>query len=84
MAARQATRELVKLIPFVGSVAGSVLAAASTFALGKSFCYYYREVHQGHIPPAHELRHYYHEQLNLARHAWRAAEANGKMTRSEG
>ena len=70
MVARQATRELVKLIPFAGSVAGSVLAAASTFALGKAFCYYYRAVHQGHVPRAVELRHYYREQLSLAERSW--------------
>src|SRR5262249_31921859 len=51
---RQAVRGLVKLIPgvgtVVGSVAGGALAGASTFALGKAFCYYYRAVHEGHVP----------------------------------
>jgi uncharacterized protein (DUF697 family) len=40
MAVRQAIRETMKLIPYVGSVAGGALAGASTFALGKAFCYY--------------------------------------------
>jgi uncharacterized protein (DUF697 family) len=71
---RQAGRELIKLIPFVGpvvgSVAGGALAGASTFALGKAFCYYYRVVHQGHIPNTADLRKYYKEQLSLAEKAW--------------
>lgn len=66
MATRQAARELVKFIPYVGSVAGAVLAGASTFALGKAFCFYYSAVHQGHVPQPEELRRYYQEQLKLA------------------
>src|SRR5262245_56784268 len=67
---RQAVREVVKFIPVVGSVAGGALAGASTFALGKAFCYYYRAVHQGHVPKAEDLRRYYNEQLTLAERAW--------------
>jgi uncharacterized protein (DUF697 family) len=74
MLVRQAGRELLKLVPFVGPVVGSVaagaLAGASTFALGKAFCYYYRVVHQGHIPKTEDLRKYYKEQLSIAEKAW--------------
>jgi uncharacterized protein (DUF697 family)/predicted GTPase len=69
---RQAVREVAKLVPVVGSVAGGALAAASTFALGKAFCFYYRAVHQGHVPRPEELRHYYKEQLAEAEKLWRA------------
>jgi uncharacterized protein (DUF697 family) len=69
--ARQAVREVVKFVPYVGSVAGAVLAGASTFALGKAFCYYYAAVHRGHVPPPEELRQYYKEQLALAEQWWR-------------
>jgi uncharacterized protein (DUF697 family) len=69
--ARQAVREMVKIIPYVGSVAGGALAGASTFALGKAFCYYYRAVHQGHIPKAEDLKRYYHEQLTTAQRMWK-------------
>src|SRR5205823_3061104 len=72
MLLRQASREVVKLIPYVGSVAGGMVAGASTFALGKAFCYYYRAVHQGHVPQAEDLRRYYQEQLTLAEHAWKS------------
>jgi uncharacterized protein (DUF697 family) len=67
---RQAVRELVKFIPYVGSVAGYALAGASTFALGKAFCYYYSAVHKGHVPNPEDLRRYYHEQLAVAEKHW--------------
>jgi len=67
---RQATREVAKVIPVVGSVAGGALAGASTFALGKAFCYYFQAVHQGHVPKAEDLRRYYHEQLTQAEKLW--------------
>jgi uncharacterized protein (DUF697 family) len=75
--ARQATREVVKFIPFVGSVAAGALAGASTFALGKAFCYYYRAVHQGHVPKPDDLRRYYKEQLALAQQSWTKLHGNG-------
>jgi uncharacterized protein (DUF697 family) len=76
---RQATRmtvvELLKLIPFVGSVMGAVAGAAvawaSTYALGKAFCYYYRRVHQGHVPQTEDLKRYYKEQLAQAEQLWK-------------
>jgi uncharacterized protein (DUF697 family) len=71
---RQGTRMLLKFIPFLGpvlgSVAGGALAGASTFALGKAFCYYCQAVHQGHVPSSADLRRYYKEQLALAERSW--------------
>ena len=72
-AARQAVRELVKIVPVVGSAAGAALAWASTYALGRAFCEYYQEVHQGHVPTAEELKRYYEEQLTLAKKHWTVA-----------
>jgi uncharacterized protein (DUF697 family)/predicted GTPase len=68
---RQAVREVAKLLPVVGSVAGGALAGASTFALGKAFCFYYSAVHEGHVPRPEELRRYYKEQLAEAEQLWR-------------
>jgi uncharacterized protein (DUF697 family) len=72
---RQAGRGLLKLIPGVGSVVGSLtcatLAGASTFALGKAFCYYYRAVHRGHVPQATDLRRYFHQQFLQAEEAFK-------------
>jgi uncharacterized protein (DUF697 family)/predicted GTPase len=70
MLVRQAIREVVKFIPVVGSVAGGALAGASTFALGKAFCYYYSAVHQGHVPKPEDLRRFYREQLAQAEAVW--------------
>lgn len=68
--ARTAVRQVMKLIPGVGSAAGATLAAASTFALGKAFCRYYEDVHEGHVPDAAKLKSYYHEQLTEAHRQW--------------
>jgi uncharacterized protein (DUF697 family) len=70
MLVRQASREIMKLIPYVGSVAGGALAGSSTFALGKAFCFYFSAVHEGHVPKAEEVRRYYQDQLTRAGQAW--------------
>lgn len=71
---RQAGRSLLKLIPGLGSVFGSVaggaLAAGSTYALGMAFCYYYRVILEGQSPDPEKLREYYKEQLSEAQAAW--------------
>ena len=64
--ARQAVREVAKLIPYVGSVAGAAVAWASTYALGRAFCLYYQEVCAGHVPDAQALKKFYHEQYTAA------------------
>jgi hypothetical protein len=55
----------------VGAAAGAALAGASTYALGKAFCYYYRRVHQGHVPKPEDLQRYYKEQLSAAEQFWK-------------
>lgn len=71
---RQAGRALIKVIPglgtILGSVAGGALAGASTYALGKAFCYYYRAVLEGHAPDPADLRRYYQAELQQAEQAW--------------
>jgi uncharacterized protein (DUF697 family) len=80
---RQAAREVVKFIPFVSSVAGAVMAGASTLALGKAFCYYYSAVHEGHVPQPEELRRYYNEQLMQAEKAWAAIRRGEKNSKRQ-
>jgi len=79
---RQAGRGLLKFIPFLGPVLGSVasgaLAGASTFALGKAFCYYYQAVHEGHVPSTEDLRRYYRQELAVAEQAWQRMTGAGK------
>lgn len=67
---RQGVRELAKFVPVVGSLAGAALAGASTYALGQAFCFYYRSVHEGHVPNPADLRRYYDEQLARAEAVW--------------
>jgi uncharacterized protein (DUF697 family) len=67
---RQASRSALKFIPFVGSVVGAAVAGASTYAVGRAFCYYYSAVLKGHVPKADDLRRYYHEQLEKAERHW--------------
>jgi uncharacterized protein (DUF697 family) len=67
---RQAIRSLTKIIPFFGSVAAGALAGASTYALGRAFCHYYRAVHQGHVPRPEDLRKYYEEELARVQQSW--------------
>jgi len=68
--ARQAIREVAKLIPFVGSVIGAAVAWASTYALGRAFCYYYQAYCEGHVPDAQSLKRFYHEQYDAAKQRW--------------
>jgi uncharacterized protein (DUF697 family) len=67
---RQAARELSKVIPVVGTVTSAALAGASTYALGRAFCYYYQEVHEGHLPTAEEMKHFFTAQLAQAKDLW--------------
>jgi uncharacterized protein (DUF697 family) len=69
--ARQAIREVVKFIPYVGSAAGSAMAWGTTYALGRAFCLYYQEVHDGHVPDAARLKRFYQDQLAEAERRWR-------------
>ncbi|HEX5269824.1 MAG TPA: DUF697 domain-containing protein, partial [Gemmataceae bacterium] len=75
MIVRQGIRELMKFIPYVGSVAGGALAGASTFALGKAACFYYSGVQQGHAPTPDEIRRYYAEQFAVVQKSWSALRA---------
>ena len=67
---RQAVRELVKFIPFVGSVGSAALASQATYALGVAFCEYFQRAHAGHVPSAETLKTLYREQLGRAAKAW--------------
>jgi uncharacterized protein (DUF697 family) len=62
---------LAKFIPYFGSVAGGALAGASTFALGKAFCFYYGSILKGHVPKADELKRYYAKELATAEQHWK-------------
>jgi uncharacterized protein (DUF697 family) len=63
-------RQLVKLIPYVGSVVGAGLAGASTYALGRAFLEYDRRVNDGHLPDKAEVARLYREHLAAAERSW--------------
>lgn len=68
--ARQAVREVVKFVPFVGSAASAALASEATYALGMAFCEYFQQAHAGHVPSPEALKKLYAEQLGRAGAAW--------------
>ncbi|MCZ2343512.1 MAG: GTP-binding DUF697 domain-containing protein [Bacteroidales bacterium] len=78
LVARQAVREVVKFIPFVGSAAGAAIAYASTYALGRAYCEYFEQVHQGHIPGPDAVKALYHEQFAAAEKMWFQSDAESQ------
>jgi len=68
--ARQAAREITKIIPVVGVAAGAALAGATTFAMGRAFCYYYQEIREGHVPTSKALKQYFDKELAAAQRFW--------------
>lgn len=60
---RQAGRELLKLIPVLGSAAAAAYAAASTYALGCTYSAYFSYALNGDVPDVKVLKMLYHEQL---------------------
>ena len=66
-AARMGGRELLKLIPGLGSAVAALFAAASTYALGCTLCAYFSIVREGDVPDAAKLRELYEEKYKEGR-----------------
>jgi uncharacterized protein (DUF697 family) len=64
----------------IRSLAAGALAGASTYALGRAFCYYYRAVHQGHIPKPEDLKRFYEQELERVRQHWMGTTPGGTGT----
>jgi uncharacterized protein (DUF697 family) len=60
-------RELLKVIPGVGSAVSALYAGASTYALGRTLCVYFSYAQQGDVPDAAALRELYKEQYEEGR-----------------
>lgn len=60
-------RELVKFVPVYGSAAASISGAASTYALGKTYCYYFSHIAKGDLPSKELFQKLYAEQLKEGR-----------------
>ena len=61
--ARLAGRELLKLVPGLGSVVAGSYAAATTYAMGELYCQYFSAIRHGYLPDADALRRMYAEQF---------------------
>jgi uncharacterized protein (DUF697 family) len=72
---RIAVRQLAKWIPVpgVGSVAGGAYGFGSTFALGKTACWYYGEILAGHLPSQADVNRVLGSSLQHARTLWQTA-----------
>jgi len=69
--ARQAVREMLKFIPFLGVAANAALAYAYTYGLGKACSWYFGQVRQGNAPSAQDLEQVWRDQLTQAAQAWK-------------
>ena len=67
LAARLGGRELLKVIPGLGSAVSALFAAASTYALGCTLCVYFSRVRDGDVPEAAFLRKLYKDQYREGR-----------------
>ncbi len=67
---RQAIREPLKLIPFVGQAANAALAFASTYGLGEACCWYYGQRLAGHSPTQAELKVVLKDRIAEAHKLW--------------
>lgn len=70
LAIRQALREPLKIIPFVGAAVNSALAFATTYGLGQACLWYYGEKLAGHSPTKAEVNAVMKEEIEIARKLW--------------
>jgi uncharacterized protein (DUF697 family) len=66
-AARMGGRELLKIVPGVGTTVAAMFAAASTYALGCTLCAYFSFALHGDVPDAATLRKLYEEEFEEGR-----------------
>lgn len=69
-----AVNELLKFLPYVGSISGAAGHAASTYALAKAFCHYDAAALDGMMLDLDKLRDYYQSQLTEAHAMWKKPE----------
>lgn len=62
-----AARDLLKVVPGLGSAVSAAFAAASTYALGHTLCEYFSRVRHGDMPDKAQLRRLYDEQFAQGR-----------------
>ena len=67
---RVAIRQVTKLIPWVGSVAGGAYSFGVTYAIGRSACWYYGEILSGHLPQSDEVKSVLGNAFESAKQLW--------------
>ena len=74
-ALRMGLRELLKFVPFVGTVTGGLLGAALgysyTYGLGKACCWYYGALLEGHQPSREEIDRVFKDQWQEGWKRWK-------------
>ncbi len=75
-AARLGVRELLKLIPYVGTIAGGVLGATMaysyTYAIGRASCWYYSRVRSGYEPTKAEITQAFQDHWIEGKEIWKS------------
>lgn len=72
-------RSLLSMIPVVGTALAATYAAATTYALGQTLCYYFRKTKSGITPAAEELRATFAKEMNEGRRRFREYMKSGKQ-----
>ncbi|HET6879308.1 MAG TPA: GTPase [Pirellulales bacterium] len=78
--ARLAGRSLLAMIPVVGTAFAAVYAAATTYALGRTLCWYFAQVRQGITPAAEKLRATFAKEMAEGRRRFREYLKSRKQT----
>ena len=71
VAVRLAGRSLLAMIPIVGTPLSAAYAAATTYALGRTLCWYFAQVRNGVTPAADKVRATFAEELAEGRRRFR-------------
>ncbi|MGB9687477.1 GTPase family protein [Thermogutta sp.] len=64
---RYVTRELLKVLPWLGLPVAAAFSGASTYALGHTLAWYFAEIKDGALPTAEDIKHVYQNELIFAR-----------------
>lgn len=69
--ARLAGRSLLAMIPVVGTPFAAIYAAATTYALGRTLCWYFAQVRKGVTPAADKVRATFAQEMSEGRRRFR-------------
>jgi uncharacterized protein (DUF697 family) len=77
---RLAGRSLLSIIPVVGGAAAAIYAAATTYALGRTLCYYFSQIRKGITPAADKVRDTFAKEMEDGRRRFRQYMRNRKAS----